>query len=418
MTYRTHENLPSAQKRNMKIWHITKTLAGGAGQYPLRLNNALRAAGMKSTVLVAEGPVLPGTELLNLLDSPLRRFKARGFRSLSHRISLGPYHSLCGLEIYNAAQMIQAGDIVHLHGMTGWIGVAGLRRLIPPGAKVFWTAHDLWMLSGGCVVYRGCDNFRNDCSKCPILRPPWKGVAGRELRVKRAFAKTFEIRPIANSRWMAERIRESSLFHLAEPVPIIPPIVDAAYLANDIACLRRELSIAPDRKVICLGARSLDDKFKGIPEFLAQLSQTPTLADRLTVLLFGPGKIEIPANLDVRLLGNITEPAELAKVYRTSDVHVSPSFMETFGMTLVEAQACGTPVVAFDVGGVRDAVEDVNLLVPSHDFSQLLTILVSVIMNLPGLDKRRTERRDWVISQFEPRIIAERQLQVYRDPHS
>lgn len=399
----------------MKIWHITKTLSGGAGQYPLRLSNALQAAGMESTVLVAEGAISPGAELLTPLNSPIRRFKARGFRSLSHRISLGPYHSLCGPELYHTTHTIQPGDIVHLHGMTGWIGVAGLRRLIPPGAKVFWTAHDLWMLSGGCVVYRGCDNFRNDCSKCPILRPSWKEVARRELRVKRAFVEALSIYPIANSRWMAERIRESSLFHLAEPVPIIPPIVDAAYLADNLSGLRSELSIAPNRKVISLGARSLDDKFKGIPEFLAHLSQSTELANMLTILLFGQGEIEIPGNLDVRLLGNITDPAALAKVYRTSDVHVSPSFMETFGMTLVEAQACGTPVVAFDVGGVRDAVEDAKLLVPAPDFANLLDVLKSVIMNLPTIQQRQSQRRGWAKSQFEPRIVAGRQLQVYGD---
>ncbi len=402
----------------MKIWHLTKTLAGGAGQYPLRLSNALRAAGVDSNVLVAEGDILPGTELLRRLDTPLRRFKARGFRSLSHRISLGPYHSLCGPEIYHATQTIRPGDIVHLHGMTGWIGVTGLRRLIPPGARVYWTAHDLWMLSGGCVVYRNCDNFHSDCSSCPILRPPWQGIARRELKVKRAFAESFQVHPIANSHWMAERIRESSLFGQVETIPIIPPIVDGTYLADNISGLRSELSIAPNRAVISLGARSLDDKFKGIPEFLTHLSQSTELADQLTVLLFGPGEIEIPENLDVRLLGNITDPVALAKVYRTSDVHVSPSLMETFGMTLVEAQACGTPVVAFDVGGVRDAVEDVKLLVHAPDFSNLLGVLKSVIMNLPVTQQSQEKRRDWAKSQFEPRIVAERQLKAYGDLHS
>jgi hypothetical protein len=225
----------------MKVWHFTKTLSGGAGQYALRLSKALQAAGMESTILTMEGPIVGGGALLLRVDSPLRRFAARGFRSLSHRIALGPFHSLRGFERYQSPQPIQACDIVHLHGMTGWIGVAGLRRLIPPGTKVLWTAHDLWMLSGGCVVYRGCDQFQTDCSRCPILRSPWQRLAHRELRLKRELIEAYDIKPIANSQWMADRIRESRLFREVDSIPIIPPIVAACYLAEDIPDLRGEL---------------------------------------------------------------------------------------------------------------------------------------------------------------------------------
>jgi glycosyltransferase involved in cell wall biosynthesis len=399
----------------VNIWHLTKTISGGAGQYALRLSNALRAAGVASTVLVAEGPIADGVSLLRRLDSPVRRFAARAFRSLSHRIALGPFHSLRGPEIYEVPPLVQSADIVHLHGMTGWIGVAGLRRLIPPGAKVFWTAHDLWLLSGGCVVFRGCEHFRQNCSACPILHAPWKSVARRELKNKRMFKDTFEIQPIANSRWMADRLHESSLFGGLEPVPIIAPIVDAAYLAEEISDLRAELTIPPARPVISLGARSLDDKFKGIPQFLKQLARTPELAGELTILLFGPGRIEIPANLDVRLLGNLVDSRQLAKVYRTSNVYVSPSLMETFGMTLVEAQACGTPVLCFSVGGTPEAVCDgeTGWLVPNGDFPELINRFRSILRDHKKLFAAGENARRRVRDAFASAAVADRQQAVY-----
>jgi glycosyltransferase involved in cell wall biosynthesis len=403
-------------KLNVKIWHLTRTISGGAGQYALRLSNALRAAGAASTVLVAEGPVTDGIALLQRLDSPVRRFAARGFRSFSHRIALDAYHSLRGPERYAAPQPVQPGDIVQLHGMTGWIGVAGLRRLIPSGAKVFWTAHDVWLLSGGCVVYRGCDRFRQNCSACPILRAPWKGIARRELKMKQKFRDRFQVQPIANSRWMADRLRESSVFGRSENIPIIPPIVDAAYLADDISDLRAELKIPAARPVISLGARSLDDKYKGIPEFLASLARVPELARQLTVLLFGPGQIEIPANLDTRLLGSLADPRQLARVYRTSDVYVSPSLMETFGMTLVEAQASGTPVLAFSVGGIPEAVRngETGWLAPVGQFDELVKLLDSILADLPKRTAAGDHARKWVRQTFAGDAVARLQSSFYQ----
>ncbi len=399
----------------MKIWHLTKTASGGAGQYALRLSNAFRAAGIESTVLVAEGPERDGVGLLKRLDLPARRFAARGIRSLSHRISLAPYHSLRGLEHYDSPSGLQAPDIVHLHGMTGWIGVSGLRRLIPSQAKVFWTAHDLWMLSGGCVVYRGCDEFRRNCSGCPILGTPWKMFAGQELRAKKAFIEAHQIRPIANSQWMADRIRESSLFGWLGDIPIISPIVDDAYLMECIPDLRQELRIPAERLVISLGARSIDDKFKGIPQFLELLSRTQELAGSLTVLVFGPGNIDVPGNLDVRLLGNLTNPRRLASVYRASNVYVSPSQMETFGMTLVEAQACGTPVICFSVGGTPEAVRDgeTGWLTPCGDFQALMERLRLLLKDLQKLTAVGETARRWTRAEFCGNAVAGRQAAIY-----
>ncbi len=399
----------------MKIWHLTRTIHGGAGQYALRLSNALCSAGCQSAVLAAEGTEGDGIKRLNRVDSPVRRFAARGFRSLSHRISFAPFHSLRGPELYQSSESIGAGDVVHLHGMTGWIGVAGLSRLIPHGARFFWTAHDLWMLSGGCVVYRGCDEFQRDCYGCPILRPPWKWMARQELQVKQSFMEKYQIHPIANSQWMADRIRESSLFKHLDNIPIIPPIVDDAYLSEGISDLRQEMGIPAGRLVISLGARSIDDKFKGIPQFLELLSRTKELAGSLTVLVFGPGNIDVPGNLDVRLLGSLSDPQQLAKVYRTSNVYVSPSQMETFGMTLVEAQACGTPVICFSVGGTPEAVRDgeTGWLTPCGDFQALMERLRLLLKDLPKLTATGENARRWSRAMFCGNTVASRQNAIY-----
>ena len=312
--------------------------------------------------------------------------------------------------------MPQKGDIIHLHGLTGWMGLRGLNALIPEGSPVFWTSHDLWPLSGGCIVYSGCDGYRNDCGSCPILRTGMKGWAKAELRMKEKFVKERKVQPVANSRWMAEHIEESRIYSGISDVPVIPPIVDPVYFSTEIDTIREKLQIPSDKKVIALGAREVTDRHKGIPEFLEALAKKPELAAQCVVLLFGEGRLKLLGNLDVRVLGRLNSAEELAQVYASSDVFVSPSAMETFGMVLTEAQACGTPVVAFDVGGVSDAVSEecAEYLVPNGDFESLLNALEKVLEKSSQAGGSWRVNRDWAREHFEASVMARRQITVYK----
>ena len=398
----------------LKIWHITKTLLGGAGQYALRLSNALRAAGFESTVLLKEGPVAVGARLLKRKDSPARRFAARVFRSLSHRIALSPWHSIRGLELYEAPSPIFAGDIIHLHGPLDWIGVAGLDRLIPPQAKVFQTVHGGWEVSGGCVTMAGtqCQHFATGCAACPALRAPWKFLAGMELKAKDRFVNKNHIQPIANSSWAAGIIGRSRLYRAVLDTPVIHPIVHQAFLASDRNGARASFGIPEGTLVIGLGGRAVTDRYKGIAEFIERFSARTELAARTVILLFGDGKILYPGNLKVIELGAVTEPELLAKILHASDVFVSPSSVESFGMLLIESQAVGTPVVGFEVGGTRDAVFPgmAENLVPLNRWD-LLFEKVGRLVKEPKHPHQ--EMRDWAHKCFAPSAVAEKQLQIY-----
>ena len=399
----------------MKVWHITKSLYGGAGTYALRLSRALCDQGIDSRVLCDEAGDEGEGQELSPVSGALPRFATRVIRSMSHRMTSRAYQSLLGMEIYRGKQMPQKGDIIHLHGLTGWMGLRGLNALIPAGSPVFWTSHDLWPLSGGCIVYSGCDGYREDCGSCPILRTGMKGWAKAELRMKEKFVKERKVQPVANSRWMAEHIEESRIYSGISDVPVIPPIVDPVYFSTEIDTIREKLQIPSDKKVIALGAREVTDRHKGIPEFLEALAKKPELAAQCVVLLFGEGRLKLLGNLDVRVLGRLNSAEELAQVYASSDVFVSPSAMETFGMVLTEAQACGTPVVAFDVGGVSDAVSEecAEYLVPNGDFESLLNAVGKVFEKSSKGDGAWRVNRDWVKEHFSASAIGAKQMAVY-----
>jgi glycosyltransferase involved in cell wall biosynthesis len=404
----------------MKVWHITRSLYGGAGIYAKRLSEALRDAGIESCVLTenqirTDDGAQPCTGEIMPVSGGLARFGTRVVRSMSHRMTSAPFQSLMGMELYAGTQMPQQGDIIHLHGLTGWMGLRGLNALIPEGSPVFWTTHDLWPLSGGCILYSGCDGYQKDCGSCPILRKGVKTWAKLELKLKEKLISEKNIQPIANSGWMASHVNDSQVFNGVKKVPVIPPIVDPTYFSEDIKDIRGKLQIASGKKVISLGARAVTDRYKGIPGFLKALAKKPELAAQCVILLFGEGELELPDTLDVRALGRLNSAEELAQVYHSSDVFVSPSKMETFGMALAEAQACGTPVVAFDVGGVSDAVSDecAEYLVPEGDFETLLNALGKVLEKSSQAGGSWRVNRDWARAHFEASVIGAKQMAVY-----
>lgn len=212
----------------MTIFHLTKTLSGGGGVYTFRLSEALRRSGLQSQVLTLDdGSLVPVSGLAGELNA---RYDW-ALNGTINRRSQGTMLSFHRRQIWNPEVEIRADDILHLHSITGFIGDRGLRHLLRNRSKVFWTAHNPWLFTGGCVAYGGCDRFETDCRCCPLLKFPLQGWSKDELRTKKKFWRDYGVRPIANSQWMAAMMRRSQFFEGMD-IPVVPPIVDDIFFGT------------------------------------------------------------------------------------------------------------------------------------------------------------------------------------------
>ena len=170
---------------------------------------------------------------------------------------------------------------------------------------------------------------------------------------------------------------------------VIPPGIDTAvFKPQDKSLCRKHLDLPADAFVIIAGGASLNDANKNVPWLFDQLSRLQDL-DSVIILAFGDGTVPVPERLNVRFTGGIRERGDLARLFAAADVFVSASLMETYGLTLVEAMGCGTPVVAFRVGGIPEAAPDGQggILCPPQDGAALIQAITR-LRDSPQLRER------------------------------
>ncbi|MEO5834333.1 MAG: D-inositol-3-phosphate glycosyltransferase, partial [Nakamurella sp.] len=185
-------------------------------------------------------------------------------------------------------------------------------------------------------------------------------------------------------------------------VDVVPPGVDTDVFApGDRRAARVRFGLDPDERVIVFAGRI--QPLKG-PDVLLRAAAVlarrfPGQRWRIVVVggLSGVGRVgshglaELTGELGIADLVTFLPPQpreRLAEVFRAADVVAVPSYNESFGLVALEAQACGTPVVAAAVGGLRVAVQDgvTGVLVEGHAADDWAAALAGVVLDQPRRD--------------------------------
>jgi glycosyltransferase involved in cell wall biosynthesis len=414
----------------MRILHVNNFDVdhGGAAIAMYRLHTALIRAGVDSQILMRRhlGGDPRVYSAIRTRD-PIRRRAVKIARRLDP-LPLRRYPGYAGAPWSNnwlpsgIADEVRARepDLVHLH----WIGDG----LVPPGAlarlgvPVVWTHHDLWGATGGCHIPGDCARYREGCGRCPQLDSDQPDdLSARNWRRKAAAWADVPITAVGPSRWMVDCIASSPLF-AAKCVEHIPNAIDTAtWQPLDRAFARRALHLPTDRRLLMFGATSISsDRNKGVDLLVAALEQLAAgaWADRIALVLLGnhpPDAVDLP--FPAYATGYLTDDIRLPLYCAAVDAVVSASRSENLPNVLIEALACGTPGVAFRVGGIPDIIDhqENGYLARPFAIEDLAAGIAWVLDDEARHARLGAAGRAKIERTFSERQIAAQHVALYRD---
>lgn len=350
------------RRRKFRVETFCTNAGGGAGIGSVRRVEALRAIGVDiglNAIFVPEGGEANRLQRANGVEigweelvSSRAFLMRRNVKSFAANELFTSTHSV--IRMADMLPIINRADIVHFHWMGGILDYTHIDLL--KDKPITWTLADMAAFTGGCHYSEGCEGFIRDCSDCPLI--------GEEVNLPReihatkmkAYETLRNLHIICPSRWLAERARKSTLLQNV-PVHVIPnPVPFWDLWPENKKVARTRLGLDLNKKYVLFGAENLLSVRKGGSLLVEALKKyiTEWGAKDICVLTIGNAQLDLP--VPQHPLGFIDSADNLRLAYSAADVFAFPSTEDNSPLTVSEAMACGTPVVAFPVGNVPELV--------------------------------------------------------------
>jgi len=409
----------------MKVLQVSTTAQlGGAGIAAYRLNQGLRSMGVDSWMLVNKkkqpddfiiSPTGKLDKIAARLNPYLERIPGRFSRQNLDRVS--PSWSPGGVVSRIKAQ---SPDIVNLHWVNdGFLRIESLPAIPQP---VVWTLHDMWAFSGGehyvgestrYIEGYSAENRPASETGLDVNRWIWR-------RKKKSWSAIDRMVIATPSKWLAACAQQSDLFRNLR-VEVLPNGVDhERFHPLEHVIARRILGIPEDKKLVLFVEGSWNtDKRKGF-HLLAQALEKlehAVVPDNYQLVVLGKSSGANTFSMKTRYLGKLHDEISMALVYAAADVFVAPSIEENLANTVLESLSCGTPVVAFNIGGMPDMIDHRKngYLAPGFDPEVLARGIQWVVEDEKRWKELSEQARATVVQSFTLQKSASRYMALYNE---
>lgn len=245
-------------------------------------------------------------------------------------------------------------DVIHLHWVAGFLDWKTF--FLKNKKPIVWTLHDE-------NPYEAIEHYKERYLGMNDLGQPLKRrysdeenllVAHYSQYKKEVLKNVQNIIITAPSRWLLNSSKKSELFYNFAHL-LIPNTYDTStfYLKDQSKC-RDFLEIPSGKKVFLFVSDFINNKRKGIEYLQKAIKEIPNIC--LIVVGSNSEKMNLHPSSDTIYFGKVEHQPCLATIYSAADYFIIPSLADNFPNTMVESLLCGTPVIGFPVGGIKETI--------------------------------------------------------------
>jgi glycosyltransferase involved in cell wall biosynthesis len=414
---------------DMRTIHLAMD-GGGAFVAARRLHDGLRRIDVNSRMIVSAAVShavdVEAVEFASgsLIGRVRRRTDARRFarerrvyaKTESPKMIYFSDDRVAGQYILN--QRLPETDVCNLHWVAGVVDYRRFFGRLKKRTPLVWTLHDMNPFTGGCHYALDCLRFTSKCGSCPQLGSESKDDLSARIyaRKSKAFSKLSPetTRIVTPSKWLGAEASRSSLFGRFT-IDVIPYGLDVdVFTPRRRETAREVFAIPRDDLVVVFAAHSIGYRHKGfdlLRESLAQL----TLDRPVTLAAIGHKPLCFDGGARCMMLGHINSERMMSFALSAADLFVFPTRTDNFPNVVLEAMACGVPVVSFNVGGVADMVRpgQTGLLAPPEDVAALRNAIESILRDNDLRAKMSAECRKIAVQEYSLEVQARRYKALY-----
>jgi glycosyltransferase involved in cell wall biosynthesis len=318
----------------------------------------------------------------------------------------------------------QRPDVLHCHNLHG--GYFDLRLLpsLSHQVPLILTLHDAWLLSGHCAHSFDCERWKGGCGHCPDLtiEPAIRRDAtAYNWRRKQRIFRASRLYVATPCQWLMRKVAQSMLAPAIVEARVIPNGVDlSVFHPGDRAEARSALGIPPGALVVLFAAtaprQNMWKDYRTMRESVALAVTRMDGRNLIFIALGQDGPVERVGPAVLRWVPYQREQAAVARYYQAADLYLHAARADTFPNTVLEAHACGLPVVATAVGGIPEQIEDGRngFLVPAGDAPALAERLTQLLSDHERRARMGHEAFEDARRRFDLRVQADAYLDWYR----
>jgi len=364
---------------------------GGAARAAGRFASGLQRLGVE--VAVSAGDATSGPGLVRVTGKPGRGW-GRVRQLLLKKVTQIQEKKFKAELLWKEAIAGIQPDLIWVHNIEGalkWGWSLDMVRIALRAAPVLWTLHDMWALGDGPSYFAEEE-----------IKERWPGSP---LNLLQESSGSQNLRVLTPSVWLRDLVRSVGVGS-CEVWP--NPLDTEIFQPDSRERVRQELGFKGRDTFLLAAAENLEDPRKGIDLLEQAWGQIRGLQGVRLGLIGRNCPPKLQTDPKITKFGPIASEKRMAELMSAADLFIHPAKVESFGLVLEEAQACGTPVLCFSGGGVRETLEEqvTGWILPERSGNELARHLGHILddkATLLGMRPRCRERirKRHKQSQFE-----------------